>query len=226
MSEGVESADDRTLLVDDPDPTTGAGGAAGGEGQSSRSVVERFDDLVDARFAPLRRSAAANRVFYFASAVGDDGRLWLGLATVETLRGPVHRRHEAIDLAAWLGIESAIVNGPMKWATRRRRPVRGAGDHPHRLRKPGTSSFPSGHAASAFTMATMLARQGGLGYLWFAPATVIAVSRIHTRMHHASDVAAGAAVGIGIGLLGRRVPITEPLARRLKTVPGLGWLPL
>ena len=38
----------------------------------------------------------------------------------------------------------------------------------------------------------------------YALAIVVSSSRIHTRMHHASDVVAGAAIGIGIARAARR----------------------
>ena len=56
---------------------------------------------------------------------------------------------EAIRLALALGAESALVNGVVKSAFRRERPIHDA-DQPHQLRQPLTSSFPSGHASAAF----------------------------------------------------------------------------
>ena len=44
-----------------------------------------------------------------------------------------------------------------------------------------------------------------LGRLWFALAAVVAVSRAYVRVHHASDVVGGIAVGRVLGLLGRRL---------------------
>jgi undecaprenyl-diphosphatase len=70
------------------------------------------------------------------------------------------------------------------------------------LRTPLTSSFPSGHASSAFFAAVLLARrQPKLAGLWFGLAAVVACSRIHVRMHHASDVVVGAAIGATLGAL-------------------------
>jgi undecaprenyl-diphosphatase len=40
---------------------------------------------------------------------------------------------------------------------------------------------------------------------------LVAVSRIHVRIHHASDVAGGLAVGLGLGAIARAV---FPLYRR------------
>ena len=54
-----------------------------------------------------------------------------------------------------------------------------------------TSSFPSGHATAAFCAATLLG--GGAG--WYALAAAVAATRVYVRLHHASDVLAGAAFG-------------------------------
>ena len=40
---------------------------------------------------------------------------------------------------------------------------------------------------------------------YYALATLVAVSRIHVRIHHASDVAAGIAVGVGLGSVAKRL---------------------
>jgi undecaprenyl-diphosphatase len=76
------------------------------------------------------------------------------------------------------------------------------------MHRPLTSSFPSGHSASAFMAATMLA-DGPLTPLWFTLAAAVASSRVYTQMHHTSDIVAGAALGVGLGMVARRlVPLT------------------
>jgi undecaprenyl-diphosphatase len=72
------------------------------------------------------------------------------------------------------------------------------------MHRPVTSSFPSGHAVSAFTAATVLARGRNAPFL-FALAGTVALSRVYVRMHHTSDVVAGAALGVVIGLAARRL---------------------
>jgi len=109
-----------------------------------------------------------------------------------------------------VGIESILVNAGIKSLFRRRRPVVEA-ERPLPLRTPLTSSFPSGHATSAFCAATLLADgDPGLAPLYYAAATVVALSRIHVKIHHASDVAGGIAIGMALGRAGRHVAPLEP----------------
>jgi membrane-associated phospholipid phosphatase len=86
----------------------------------------------------------------------------------------------------------------------RERPVHQE-ERPHNLRIPLTTSFPSGHASSAMVAALLLSDRRRQAPLWFALAATVAASRIHVRIHHASDVAGGALVGLGLGLAFRKL---------------------
>jgi undecaprenyl-diphosphatase len=102
----------------------------------------------------------------------------------------------AARFAAAMGIESAVTNGPVKALFNRVRPF----DYeeivfPHGLRRPVTSSFPSGHATAGFCAATLLG-----GGPWYVAAAAVATTRVYVRLHHASDVVAGAALGLALGL--------------------------
>jgi undecaprenyl-diphosphatase len=95
-----------------------------------------------------------------------------------------------------MGVESLVTNGLVKSVFRRVRPVEYAQlEFRHGLRRPVTSSFPSGHAAAGFCAATLL----GGGPLWYSAAAVVASTRIYVRLHHASDVVAGAVLGLALG---------------------------
>ena len=171
-------------------------------------AFDRFDWLVDGWFEDhLRGRPAADRVMYAASALGDHGIIWLLLAGAQAARRarsgkPWKRR--LIATAAALGAESALVNGPVKWIFRRTRPVHD-GPRPHILRRPRTSSFPSGHATAGFFAAAVLGDDDPLRPVYYAAAVVVAASRVHVRIHHASDVIGGVLIGTGLGELGRRI---------------------
>jgi undecaprenyl-diphosphatase len=65
-----------------------------------------------------------------------------------------------------------------------------------------SSSFPAGHAATAFAGATVVAAIWRRGWpLFFAIAVAIAFSRVYVGVHYPGDVLAGAAVGTAVGLL-------------------------
>jgi undecaprenyl-diphosphatase len=51
----------------------------------------------------------------------------------------------------------------------------------------------------------LLADGDVLAPLWAVAAVVVATSRVYVRMHHASDVVAGAAIGAVIGAAARRL---------------------
>ena len=76
-------------------------------------------------------------------------------------------------------------------------------ERPHTLRQPLTSSFPSGHASAAFTAAALLSDGSGAKPLFYAVAGIVALSRVHVRIHHASDVVGGVAVGLVLGALAK-----------------------
>jgi undecaprenyl-diphosphatase len=173
--------------------------------------IADFDRVVDDWFAAfVRGRRPADAVFYAASALGDHGLLWLALAGVQALRRSDDRRRRLLRAAAGLGVESALVNGPVKWMFRRRRPVQ-EGPRALYLRQPRTSSFPSGHATAAFFAAALLRDDDPWWPLYYGLAAIVAASRVHVRIHHASDVVGGALLGAALGELTRvMVPLSRP----------------
>jgi undecaprenyl-diphosphatase len=169
------------------------------------SALERLDPTVDDWFeAHLRGRPFIDRLMYSASAVGDHGMIWLTLALLQAVRRPDQWQRRLLRAAAGLGSESALVNGPVKWLFRRTRPVH-EGPRPLHLRKPLTSSFPSGHASAAMFGAALLRADDPWWPLYYAVAVVVAASRVHVKIHHASDVLVGAVIGALLGELARGV---------------------
>ena len=146
-----------------------------------------------------------DQFFYALSSAADHGLLWLALGS-----GRAARRGEpaiALKLGALLGAESILTNGIVKSIFGRVRPQ----EHfthdaplPYGMRRPITSSFPSGHAATAFMAATLLSKGTRAAPAYYALAGLVAYSRVHVRMHHATDVAGGAVLGLALGAVARR----------------------
>lgn len=157
--------------------------------------VAAFDAAVERRFETLH-TPTIDAVAYRLSSAADHSLIWhmCGVGR-ELVRG--HRVDRAVRFSLALGVESALTNGVVKSLFRRIRPADYAElEFRHGLRRPITSSFPSGHATAAFCAATLLG--GGPG--WYGAATAVAATRIYVRLHHASDVLAGAAFGVALGL--------------------------
>jgi membrane-associated phospholipid phosphatase len=167
-------------------------------------ALDRADQMLDHALDRVRGNPAADRVFYAASQVGDFSVIWHVLNVVLVLVG-VRTRKQALRLALCLGAESLMVNQGIKRLFRRKRPESGT-DHPHAVRTPSTSSFPSGHASSAAFAATLLSDDHpALRPLFWLVAAVVSLSRPYVRAHHASDIVGGLATGAVLARLARRV---------------------
>jgi len=176
-------------------------------------LINRLDTRVDSVFDRFRGNPIADRLFYSATALGDFGLLWLAIGLLRILRGRPGDTRAGLRAIAATGIESVLVNIGVKSLFRRRRP-RPMAAHPLPFRQPLTSSFPSGHATAAFCAASLLAENENGAPLYYGLATVVALSRIHTKIHHGSDVAGGIVIGVMLGRLGRRiVPLVRGAAR-------------
>ena len=142
--------------------------------------------------AMSRLTVAANR-----------SQLWFGVAAILAVgRGTRGRRAARAGLLSIAAV-SAVVNGAIKPLGRRHRPAPVDGvPVARRVRTPESTSFPSGHAASAFAFATavghVLPREAiavrGL-------AALVAYSRVHTGVHYPGDVVAGSLLGGAVAQL-------------------------
>jgi membrane-associated phospholipid phosphatase len=96
--------------------------------------------------------------------------------------------HLGFDLLRVQFITQAYVQG-VKFAVRRDRPT---GE---------CCGFPSGHAATAFAVASVLERHLGYRFAWptVIGAMYVATSRLHDNKHYLSDVLFGAAIGTAAG---------------------------
>lgn len=177
--------------------------------RSAWSGVDAFDEAV-AEWVERIHTPVLDAVFYGLSRLADHSVLWFAIGGLRSVRRSSPRI--ALRFGGVMAFESALTNGLIKSAFGRVRPP---SDHvhptdeplPYKMRRPITSSFPSGHATAAFTAVTLLAADSrpSARPFWYALAALVAASRVYVRMHHSSDVIVGAALGMALGKAIHRV---------------------
>jgi membrane-associated phospholipid phosphatase len=128
---------------------------------------------------------------------GNNGAIWLAIGVVLAIVDSANR--EAWLICAALGPVAIGLNYLVKLVVRRPRPV--LEGLPPLGGAPSSLSFPSAHATSSFAVATAMTRVEPVGALAFGLAIALALGRPYLGMHYPSDVAAGAILGVGFGLL-------------------------
>jgi membrane-associated phospholipid phosphatase len=123
-------------------------------------------------------------------------RLWLACAALLAAICGARGQRAAVTGLSSIAVTSAVANLVIKPLGRRRRPDQSGVPAARRAPMPASTSFPSGHAASAFAFAT------GVGSVLpreaipiRALAALVAYSRVHTGVHYPADVVAGALLG-------------------------------
>ena len=194
-------------------------------------VARGLRGLDERAFAAIARTDVpwADEPMRRLTAAADHSRLWVVVAAGLALGGGRFGRRAAVRGLASILVTSAATNGPFKLLIRRRRPpLLGVPVHRQHWRRTKTSSFPSGHTASAAAFAAGVAAEMPLlGIPLGAAAAAVGYSRVHTGVHYPGDVLAGAAVGIAAARATTRVwPVaphtpaeTRPDLDRRRTAP-------
>ena len=159
--------------------------------QLSHAQYNRFDNDINS----LRNSSMQNFRFTYDDYLQYSPAGLMAVMKACGYEGRSSWPRMIVSDALSAGIMAAAVNG-LKYTVRRPRPDGS-----------GNNSFPSGHTATAFMSATMLYKEYGWRSPWFGIggytlAAATGVSRILNNKHWMTDIAAGAAIGIGSVHLG------------------------
>ncbi len=159
--------------------------------------VGRLDAELVQRSGELPQSPA-DPGFRLLGRAADRSKLWFTIAALLVSRKGATRRAGLRGVAA-IGFASFGASFVGKRLFPRRRPAAELLPVYRRMtRRPTSSSFPSGHSASAFAFATAVAMEHrGAAAAIFPVAAAVGYSRVHTGVHWPTDVAAGAAIGVG-----------------------------
>jgi membrane-associated phospholipid phosphatase len=177
---------------------------------SSVGARPRFADWLDEAerldvgvYAAIARTPTPviDRAMSRLSRAADYSRLSLGSATVLALAGGRDGRRAAASGLASVAVTAIAANLIAKPLGRRRRPDRVAQEVPvaRQVPMPVSSSFPSGHSATAFAFATGVGHVSPVAAVPLrALAALVAYSRIHTGVHFAGDVVIGSLLGTAL----------------------------
>ena len=127
----------------------------------------------------------------------------VGVPTAMGVYALIKKDQPLLKEAIYIGtsvIEALGITMTMKYTFDRQRPYQKYPDLIHPVSTEPDPSFPSGHTAAAFSLATSLSITYPKWYV-IAPSAVwacgVGLSRINQGVHYPSDVLTGAAIGVG-----------------------------
>jgi len=169
----------------------------------TETVLDSVKDLDSSIFRTVAEwhSPILDRTMPELSEIASGSRLWMGIAALFAVFGGDKGRRTAVEGMVAIGINSFLANILFKNVARRKRPIESVPEE-RRLKQPESSSFPSGHTASAAAFSGIVDR--AYPKLWLpinGLAAAVGFSRVYTGVHYPGDVLAGWLLGKSVALV-------------------------
>ena len=179
---------------------------------SSFDILQKADEHIFTHVAGWH-SELGDTVLPRLSVAASYSRLWIAISAVVGLTGGKESRRAVLEALTAVALSSAVANIAAKGVAHRQRPTTTVPDS-RALEHPSSSSFPSGHSASAAAFSGVMGhRLPAIAVPINAVAASVAFSRVYTGVHYPSDVAVGWAIGRiaarVVTLVSRRLYIDE-----------------
>jgi undecaprenyl-diphosphatase len=156
-----------------------------------------IDTAVMSAWPQTHRHRLLDTVAVRLSQMGEVSAVWFGLAVLAFLVGDLTTRRALLAVGG-IVFEWVLTNRVVKAFVWRSRPLPANAD-PRGVRRPSSSSLPSGHSSASAFAAVFVGGMSG----WWPPMALIAFmlgcSRAHLRVHYPTDVIAGWVWGITLG---------------------------
>ena len=161
--------------------------------------IQYIDDIIIDWIGRLH-TPLLNRIMIFFSMLGTKGFVWI-LVSIPYF---INRKTTYIGVNMLIAVSLTVIlgEGIIKHLVCRMRPCHKLENEDLIVRRPSFYSFPSGHTASSFAIATMAIIRCPMP-IWIGIlviAVFISFSRIYLRVHYLTDVICGLALGVICGV--------------------------
>lgn len=162
--------------------------------------LKKIDNIILKWINVKLRNKTFDKIMPIITSIGNLGIVWIVISVLLMTRKNYRVLGQMIITA--LIITTIIGEGIIKNIVKRKRPFYGENDKELLITKPITYSFPSGHTASSFAVATVFIKtDNAASFEIVLLASLIAFSRVYLGVHYPSDVIGGGIIGVICGLI-------------------------